>query len=173
MMHNSNKILDRRGRVTIEREDGFTFADKLGVALGFQLTAESRLRQVQQSNREVDMVVNEAADVIIKAYHRYVYTHDMNPKYAQSVKNIQQLVHESLDNEFLIDRVNEQVSRKVFSEPQTLEDRELKKFYERTVAEKLSESVILDTTLGLNPSNIFNKQAIVQPFTDTLEQENK
>jgi len=54
-----------------------------------------------------------------------------------------------------------------------LEDRELKKFYERTVAEKLSESVILDTTLGLNPSNIFNKQAIVQPFTDTLEQENK
>ena len=173
MMHNSNKILDRRGRVTIEREDGFTFADKLGVALGFQLTAETRLRQVQQSNREVDMVVNEAADVIIKAYHRYVYTHDMNPKYAQSVKNIQQMVHEALDNEFLIDRVNEQVSRKVFSEPQTLEDRELKKFYERTVAEKLSESVILDTTLGLNRSNIFNKQAIVQPFTDTLEQENK
>ncbi|MEE8207845.1 MAG: hypothetical protein V3T88_02675 [Nitrosomonadaceae bacterium] len=173
MMHNSNKILDRRGRVTIEREDGFTFADKLGVALGFQLTAESRLRQVQQSNRDVDMVVNEAADVIIKAYHRYVYTHDMNPKYAQSVKNIQQMVHESLDNEFLIDKVNEQVSRKVFSEPQTLEDRELKKFYERTVPEKLSEGVILDTTLGLNPSNIFNKQAIVQPFTDTLEQENK
>lgn len=173
MMHNSNKILDRRGRVTIEREDGFTFADKLGVALGFQLTAESRLRQVQQSNREVDMVVNEAADVIIKAYHRYVYTHDMNPKYAQSVKNIQQLVHESLDNEFLIDKVNEQVSRKVFSNPQTLEDRELKKFYERTVAEKLTEGVILDTTLGLNPSNVFNKQAIVQPFQNTLEQENK
>jgi hypothetical protein len=173
MMHNSNKILDRRGRVTIEREDGFTFADKLGVALGFQLTAESRIRQIQQGNREVDMVVNEAADVIVKAYHRYVYTHDMNPAYAQSVKNIQQLVHETLDNEFLIDKVNEQVSRKIFSDPQTLEDRELKKFYERTVAEKLTEGVILDTTLGLNPSNIFNQQAIVQPFQNTLEEESK
>lgn len=173
MMHNSGKILDRRGRVTIEREDGFTFADKLGVALGFQLTVESRIRQIQQSNREVDMLVNEAADVIIKAYHRYVYTHDMNPKYAQSVKNVQQLVHESLDNEFLIDRVNEQVARKIFSDPQTLEDRELKKFYERTVPDKLTEGVILDTTLGLNPSNVFNKQAIVQPFQTTLEEENK
>ena len=173
MMHNSGKILDRRGRVTIEREDGFTFADKLGVALGFQLTVESRVRQIQQSNREVDMVVNEAAEVIIKAYHRYVYTHDMNPKYAQSVKNIQQLVHESLDNEFLIDRVNDQVARKIFTDPQTTEDRELKKFYERTAAEKLTEGVILDTTLGLNPSNIFNKQAIVQPFMATLEEESK
>jgi len=173
MMHNSGKILDRRGRVTIEREDGFTFADKLGVALGFQLTAETRVRQLQQSNREVDMLVNEAADVIVKAYHRYVYTHDMNPKYAQSVKNIQQLVHETLDNEFLINKVNEQVARNIFTDPQTTEDRELKKFYERTVPEKLTEGVILDTTLGFNPSNVFNKQAIVQPFQDTLEQENK
>ncbi len=173
MMHNSGKILDRRGRVTIEREDGFTFADKLGVALGFQLTAETRTRQLQQSNREVDMLVNESADVIVSAYHRYIYTHDMNPKYAQSVRNTQQFVHEALDSEYLIDKVNDQVSRKIFSNPQTTEDRELKKFFERTVPEKLSEGVILDTTLGLNPSNVFNKQAIVQPFQATLEQENK
>ena len=176
MMHNSGKILDRRGRITLDETQGeFSFADKLGVALGFQMTRESRTRMLQQSSRTTDEAVNVAAEVIIKAYHRYVYTHDMNPKYAQSVKNVVQLVQEGhlAGDEYLIDRAMTQVSRKIFSDPDSLETRELKKFYERTVPEKLTEGVILDTTLGINPSNVFNKQAIVQPFQTTLEEENK
>jgi hypothetical protein len=171
MMHNANKILDRRGRVVIGKD--FSFADELSVALGFRLTAETRLRLVQESNRDVDDTVNEAAAVIISAYHRYVYTHNMAPEYAQAVKNIQQLVHESLDNEYLIDKVNSQVANRIFNDAQSTEERELKKFYERTATDKLTEGVILDTTLGLNPSNLFNKQAIVQPFADTMNEENK
>ena len=171
MMHHSNRILDRRGRTVNENESGFKFADELSVALGFRLTAETRLRMVQRSNREVEDDVNTAADIIIKSYHRYVFTHSMAPEYAQSVKNIQQLVHETMDSAYLIDRVNDRVASRIFTDAQSLEERELKKFYERTATDKLTEGVILDTTLGLNPSNIFNQQAIVQPLADTLDED--
>ena len=174
MMHNSGKILDRRGKVTVSEDEGeFTFADKVGVALGFQLTRESRTRLMQQGSREIDEEITEAADVVIAAYHRYVYTHDMNPKYAQSVANMVQLMHESLDSPYKIDKMMEQVNRKLFTDSDSLEAREMRKFFERVVPEKLSEGVLLDTTSGFDPSNVFNKQAIVQPFQRTLEQENK
>lgn len=174
MMHNSGKILDRRGRVTIdEREGEFTFADKVGVALGFQFTRETSARLAQQGSREIDEEITEAADMVIAAYHRYVYTHDMNPKYAESVTNMLQIAHETLDNEWKINKMMEQVNRKLYTDTDSLEAREMKKFFERTVPEKLSEGVLLDTTSGFSPSNVFNKQAIVQPFQRTLEEENK
>lgn len=173
MMHNAGKILDRRGRVIIDTTDegGFTFADKLGVALGFQLTRETRVRIVQQHNRDTDLEVNAAAQVIIAAYHRYVYTHDMNPKYAQSVSNVVQLIHESVDNPLLVERISSRVESAIFNDPKSVEEREMFKFFNATVPEKLTEAVMLDT--GLNFGKLFNKQAIVQPFQGTLEQENK
>ena len=173
MMLHSNRILDRRGRVVIDREAGFDFADVVGQAMGFRLTDETRLRMVQRSNKDIDEEVSEAAQVIVKAYHRYVYVHKMDPAYAQSVRNIQQLVHESFDNPELVRRVNELVTRRIFDEPQSLEERELRKFYERTATEHLTEGVILDTTLGLNPSNVFNQQAIIQPFSQVLDRNEK
>ena len=174
MMHNSGKILDRRGRVTVEESEGeFSFADKVGVALGFQFTRETSARLAQQGSREIDEEITEAADTVIAAYHRFVYTHDMNPKYAQSVTNMVQLMHETLDNPYKIDKMMEQVNRKIFTDGDSLEAREMRKFFERTAAEKISEGVLLDTASGFNPSNVFNKQAIVQPFQRTLEEENK
>lgn len=171
MMHNANRILDRRGNVVIERD--FDFATELGQALGFRPTAETRLRIMQQSNRDVDEMVNEASQVIIRSYHRYVYVHDMDPAYAESVNRQVQLVQEGIDNPELVDRVMRQVENRIFNDPQSLEERELKKFYDRTAPDKLTEGVILDTTLGLNPSNVFNQQAIVQPFSQTLKNARK
>jgi hypothetical protein len=173
MMHNSGKILDRRGRVVIDTTDegGFTFADKMGVALGFQLTRETRVRLLQQHNRDTDATVNAAAQVIIASYHRYVYTHNMNPKYAQSVSNVVQLIHESVDNPYLVERIMSRVESGIFKDAKSVEEREMLKFYESVAAEKLTEGVMMDT--GINFGKLFNKQAIVQPFQHTLEQENK
>ena len=173
MMHNTGKILDRRGRVVMDTTDegGFTLSDKIGVALGFQLTRETELRAAQQTNRDNDDKVNAAAQTVIAAYHRYVYTHDMNPKYAQSVSNAVQIVHESLDSPYLVERVSAQIERAIFNDPKTVEEREMQKFFETVVPEKLTEGVMLDT--DINISNIFKKQAIVQPFQGRLERENK
>ncbi len=173
MMHNSGKVLDRRGRVVLDTSDegGFTFMDKLGVALGFGLTRETRTRIIQQYNREVDEAINEAAQAIVAGYHRYVFTHDMNPKYAQSVRNVVQLVHEAFDNPLLVDKLMTRVSSSIFSEAKSLEERELKKFFETVVPEKLTEGVLIDTSI--NAGNVFNKQTFVQPFQGTLERGNK
>ena len=167
MMHNANRILDRRGNVTIERD--FDFATEFGQALGFRPTEETRLRMVQMGNKEVDEMVNEASQVIISSFHRYVYTHDMAPEYANAVRRTVQLVQEGIDNPEIVDRVMKQVERNIFQDPKTLQERELQKFYNRTAPDKLTQGVILDTTLGFNPSNIFNQQAIIQPFSKTLE----
>ena len=173
MMHNSGKILDRRGRVLIDTSDegGFTFGDKLGVALGFGLTRETRVRTIQQHNRDTDATVNAAAQTIVAAYHRYVYTHDMNPKYAQSVHNVVQLIHESFDNPLLVERVSERVKSSIFNDPKSTEEREMLKFFNTIVPEKLTEGVLMDTSF--NMGNVFKKQTIVQPFQGRLEQENK
>ena len=173
MMHNAGKVLDRRGRVVLDTSDegGFTFADKLGVALGFQLTQEVRVRTVQQHNRDTDVMVNAAAQTIVAAYHRYVYTHDMNPKYAQSVSNVVQLIHESIDNPLLVERVMSRVESSIFSDAKSVEERELLKFFNTVVPEKLTEGVLIDTSI--NVGNVFNKQTFVQPFQGTLERGNK
>ena len=172
MMHNAGKILDRRSRLTLdESRTPFTFADKLGVAFGFQMTREARKRIMVNTRKDIEEEISEAAQTVIKAYHRYIYTHDMNPAYADTVTRVTQLMHETLDNEWKIERMMSLVNKEIYNEPTSAENRELKSFFERTVPERLAEGVILDTDVSLG--KIFREQAIVQPFQKILEQENK
>ena len=167
MMHNSNRILDRRANVTIE--DDFSWNDEIGVALGFRLTRETSLQMTRMGNREIEEEVQAAAQVIIRAHHEYVFLHEFKDEYAQVVKNIQQLVHESLDSPYKINRVSDIVANKIFADPKTTEERELKKFYERQ-ADKVTSGVISDTSVGFG--NVLSKQAIVQPLAVT-DKDNK
>jgi hypothetical protein len=171
MLHKHGKILDRRGRVTMDdSKEGFTSGDKLGVAMGFRLNRETRLDITLQTVKDIDELVQDSAQVIIAAYHRYVYTHDMNPKYAASVSNTAQLIHETVDNPILVERITDKVQRAIFDEPQTREERALKQFYDTLVPELVTEAVMIDTSVNLG--NVLNKQAIVKPFQRRLE-ENK
>jgi hypothetical protein len=174
MMHNSGKILDRRGKVVIDERDipgGFTFADKIGVSMGFEFTPASEAYIMNASKREVEEEITAAADTIVAAYHRFVYTHDMNPKYAQSVTNMVQLMQESLDNPYKIDQMMSQVNRQIFEEGDSMFARGMQAFFNRIAPEHITDGVLLDTTSDLSLGNVFNQKAIVQPFQRVLEEE--
>ncbi len=172
IMYNHGKVFDRRGRVVLDEEQGeFSLADVFGVGLGFQLDRETTTRIVQNHQRDQDELINESAQTIVAAYHRYVYTHDMAAEYAGSVTNVVQLVHESLDDPWLIEQVTNKVERSIFTDPQSTEARGMKKFFDRILPEKLSEGVLLDTSI--NFGNITDRQAIVQPLKNVLEEEGR
>jgi hypothetical protein len=174
MMHNAHRILDRRGRVVIDASEdgGFNFATELAVALGLSTTTrEATHYALKRSGRDFEEEAQVAAQVIVKAHYEYVYLHEMNPKYAQALHNIQQLVHESLDNDELLERTRAIVTSRIMNIGTSLEEIELRKFYKRTAPERLTEAVILDAEKGINPSNIFNKRAIVQPFSHVMSKE--
>jgi hypothetical protein len=173
MMYNSHKILDRRGRLIVDatEQGGFNFATELGVAFGFQPTREVVAYAVNLSERDFEELAQEAAYVIIKKHFEYVHLHEMAPEYAQSVRNLQQLIQEGIDDPELLKRIKQIVENRIMNEGDSLEERSLRSFYKRTVPEKLSAAVILDAEKGINPSNIFNKKAIVQPFHRTMSSE--
>jgi len=172
MMHNANRILDRRGGTVIgqsfEEGDKFNFATEMGVALGFRPTAETRLRITQMGNKDMDEIVNVASQLVISTYHRYIYVHDKAPEYANSTRRMIQLVQESLDNPKLVERVMNQVQSRIYDNPSSLEERELQKFYNNTAPEQLTQGVMIDTTNGLGIGNLTRQQALVQPLTQVL-----
>jgi hypothetical protein len=169
MMNKHNIIMDRRGRITIR--DDFDIKTEIGVALGFQTTRETRLRSVQQTNKDTTELVREASDVIVAAYHRLALVHDNNPDHAESVHILVQYVQEALDNDALVEELRRSLKTRIFDNPKTLEEKELLTFFERTSSAKISQGLVIDAENALNPSKLFSKQAVVLPFADTIKRE--
>lgn len=169
MMNKHNIIMDRRGRVTVR--DNFDLATEVGVALGFQTTRETRLRSVQQTNKDKDAKVQAASDVIVKAYHRLAYLHDNDGDFAESTEIVVQYLQETLDNDAEVDMLRRSLAQRIFTNPKTLEEKELLKFFERTASGKISQGLVIDSENMFNPSKLFSKQAVVIPFADTIKRE--
>ncbi|MEE8597919.1 MAG: hypothetical protein V3S69_00075 [Dehalococcoidales bacterium] len=164
MMQNHDQTLDRRKRL-INTKD-FALATEIGAALGFRPTADTRTRMIQMDNRDFEDIAREAADRIITMQHNWVYLHDRNEEHGQLLLDARQYLLESLNNDALINRVNNLVARRVFEEPISLHERELKKFYERTASDEIAQGMMLDTGIV---DSLFNEQAITQPFADIGE----
>jgi hypothetical protein len=167
MMRMHNVILDSRGRVKIRAD--FDTATERAVALGFRPTREARLDAVITKGKEDDLLIQEASDVILAAYHRYVYVHEMDPAHANSVRLLVQEVQDTLGNPVLVEELRQSLQSKIFENPQTREDRELEQFFNRYASDNITQGLIMDSESMLNPGNVFNKQAVVIPFADTLK----
>jgi len=169
MMDKHGIIMDRRGRVTVR--ENFNLATRVGVALGFQTTRETRLRSVQQTNMINTERVRAMSDVIVAAYHRLAYLHDNHPDHAESVHIVVQHLQETLNNDKLVEELRSSLKTRIFDNPKTIEEKELLLFFERTASANISQGLIIDSENMLNPSKIFSKQAVVLPFADTIKRE--
>lgn len=161
IMHNHHRILDRRNRVLIEKD--FDVATEVMVAAGFRPTAETRLRMTQLDNRAHKELIDETAQTIIDLHHAWVYTHDRDEAYAERLLKTRQYLLESLDNAKDVHAVNEAVRYRIFDNPQTLQEREMKIFWERTATDELVDGIYLDYGIG---ESMFKEQAITQPLQD-------
>jgi hypothetical protein len=166
IMHRYNKILDRRNRPVVE--DDFNLATEIAVGLGFRPTDETRTRMLQLDNRDFDQLVREYSDTIIDMHHDLVYKYDFDDQHAEVMRVKRQLLLESIDDPVLIQKINESVERRVFTDPKTIKERELKKYWDRLSGE-LTENIMLDA--GIVKTVFSRDQAITQPFSGVLDKE--
>lgn len=163
MMHHSDKLLDRRGRVRIEKD--FAFQTEMAVALGFRTTDEARLQALLEDEKYYDDLVHEASNVIVNAYHRYVYKHNMDEAYAENLTRTVAAVQQSLDNPWLVEKLQASLESRLFNDPQTIEEKALNEFYDRTAPEMLSRGMVLDSQNLLNFGSIASPTPVLLPFS--------
>lgn len=166
IMHNSDRILDRREGILLEED--FNFATEIGVLLGFQPSAKTRLRIASLTVKDYDELVDTAVESGMNAYWRWVSLHNMAPEYAVQLKNTIQLLQEGLNSQELVDRLTTRMQNRILN-PKTQRERVLNKLIKNLAPEKVAEGAWMDLQEGFNPGNIFNKEAITLPFQHTLE----
>jgi hypothetical protein len=167
MMRHSDKILDRRGRVRIE--DDFNWQTELAVGLGFRTTPEARLQAVLDDEKYHQEIVQDASNILVNAYHRYVYKHRMNDAYAENLTLLVASVHQTLDNDYLVEQLTRSLESRIFNNPQTIEEKALQEFYNRTAPDMVTQGMILDSQNLINLGATFSPTPVVVPFAGTIK----
>jgi hypothetical protein len=96
--------------------------------------------------------------------HRAIYVEKLDAEKVKAYAHAMQLMDETLPD-YVKAKVRQNVIERVFGEKQqTLEEKEVRKFFDRTAADKISEDAIIDSGLSFGLS----EQPIVRPFKDIL-----
>lgn len=161
LMHNQNLILDRRGRPIVSKD--FDLQTEIGQLMGFQPSAEARTRVLQWSNRETEELIDELVSVRVNLMHRAVYQAKLDGEKVAHLADAMQILDETMP-EYVKMQVRQKVIDRVFGDnAQTLEERELAKFINRTAADKITEDALIDAK-GFGGKDV----PIYRPFKEIL-----
>ena len=164
IMATQNEIHSRRGQVRIR--DDFNYATEVMVALGFQPSAESRLRALESRKFDNKDHMNEAVETMLRAYHRYVFAHNRDAKYGQSVVRMKQVIEESFNNPALVQDFNSRLESRILNTQETAEDRALNEFFRTTLKDEVSAGYIMDQERAFDPSKALSNSPVIVPFQD-------
>ena len=138
----------------------------MAVALGFQPSAESRLREVETRNFSNKEHMQDAVTAMLRMYHRYVYMHNRSPEYGDTVILAKQVLEESFNNPQLRQDFNRAIESRILRSNETAEDRALLQYFKTTLVDEVSAGYIMDQENALNPGKIFSASPVVLPFSD-------
>ena len=164
MMHNQGKILDRRRNVVAERE--FELGTEMGVAFGFRPTLETSTRMIQVANRKFDELVLDQADVRVKLMHKAIFDYRMDGKKVAEIERAFQLMDESIDNPMLLQAIRNEVDRRVWQAPTSVEERAISDWWKRVGVDRVSQHAILDRGVGIEA-----EQAVIRPLNSVMNEE--
>ena len=163
IMRTQGQIISRKGTVRIR--DDFNAETEMGVALGFQPTAESRLRHIEEIVFANKDHMNDAVGAMMQIYHRYVFLHNRGAEYGQTVINAKQIIEESFNNPKLVQDFNSRLEARILGgEGKTAQDRALAEFFKTVLPEETTEGYIIDQGGVGNP---LSTTPVVLPFHDT------
>jgi hypothetical protein len=170
LMHKHHIIQDRHGNTLIRKD--FNLATEIARGLGFRATAESRFRAIQQSNKEFQEQVAARADAWLFAANEYrlASVHGDKKQRETAAFEMQSLMSTLLaayqDDPVMYSKVKARILEKMQS-PKTVAEREVKRFIERTLPEKMNTELGVDRQkLGL----IFHDAGIVRPLQHLKEE---
>ena len=164
IMATQNEIYSRRGQVRIR--DDFSFGTMAMVALGFQPSAESRLRALEGRKFDNKDHMNDAVESMLRMYHRYIYAHNRSPEYGQSVVRAKQVIEESFNNPVLVQDFNTRLESRILRVQETAEDRALNEFFRTTLKDEVSAGYIMDQERAFDPSKALSNSPVIVPFQD-------
>jgi hypothetical protein len=164
IMATQNEIYSRRGQVRIRKD--FTFATEMMVALGFQPSAESRLRALEGRKFDNKDHMNESVETMLRMYHRYVYAHNRSPEYGETVIRAKQVIEESFNNPVLVQDFNTRLESRILRVQETAEDRALNEFFRTTLKDEVSAGYIMDQERVFDPSKALSNSPVIVPFQD-------
>lgn len=164
IMSTQNEIWSRRGQVRVRRD--FNLATEMAVALGFQPSAESRLRALETRKFDNKDHMNEAVESMVRAYHRYVFAHNRDPAYGQTVVRMKQVLEESFNNPALVQDFNSRLESRILNTNETAEDRALNEFFRTTLKDEVSAGYIMDQERSFDPSKALSNSPVIVPFQD-------
>lgn len=163
---NNGKVVDRRGNTKIERQ--YSLGTVLGVASGFGLSDESRLRAIMKGEREFKDDIKSKAEIITAAYHRWIFGHNASDAYAKPLTNMIQYQQELLDNSYEVSQLNRLLKRTIYDNPQTQEQRAIHEFILRT-SEEVHQGMLLDGGEFFSPTKVFDQTGFVVPAAGLVE----
>ena len=158
IMHNQHKIKDRHGNAVVV--DDFNLQTEVAVALGFRPIEEAETRIVQMSNKDYQDRVTELSDVVVDLYGRYLNRVE-EPQAGDKLSRALQVLFESVDNAQMEQDIRSAVERKI-DKGGTVQERELKKFLDRTMPEDITEGV--KATRDNFFAQSVSERAVVQPL---------
>lgn len=162
VMSNYHQILDRRSNSVVNKD--FEFWTELGTSIGFRPTAETDARMLQLTNRDMDELVTQLADVRVNLMYRAVFQLHLDERQVVAYANAMQVLDETTPD-WVKSKVRERIADRVFGDnAESIQERELKKFFERTVPNKVSADALLDAGFNLNQTD----QPFTRPFKEIL-----
>jgi hypothetical protein len=164
VMHNLNKVLDRR-RNTVDERD-YNFGTEMAVAFGFRPSIETSTRMIQQAVFRNEEMVNELADVRVRLMHRAIFELRMDPDKVDSIDKAIAMMDEMIDNPELRLQVQNQVEKRLFDSPKSAYDKAVSDWFKQTAVDKLSTDARIDINLGLGVA----EQAVTRPFSQIMQE---
>ena len=147
------------------RQD-FSTAAKLSTIAGFQLTGKVAITEMERSERDDNLMVRAASDTFVRKMHRWVYLHQMDPKFARGVVLVKTTLDKGLNSKFLSEQFRSSVRRRIYESPQTVEEVQLNRFFTKIAVDEVTNAGLLDINRWLSPKAVFRNQPVTIPFAN-------
>ena len=139
LMRNENVILSRRG---VRLEEDFNTMTEVAQALGFQTNEEGALFAMRTQNFDNKAAVNDSVELMLAAYHRYIYTHKLDPSYGQQLINFKTKLEDGLENPVLVQDFRRAVESRILNTSENERDRALNEYFRTTLPGEVTEAYL-------------------------------
>ena len=145
IMHNHDVILSQKGQINIV--DDFSTGTEIGVAWGFQSTAEATLNVVTMDRKDKEDVVRAVSDLIVAEYHKLKFLYDEDPDHASMLRKKVMFLQERMGSPWMVEKLRQSLKSRLKDNPQTKMERELADYFSRYMHNELTNATMVDQGL--------------------------
>jgi hypothetical protein len=130
IMNRSNTIMDAKGQRLLMKD--FNWQTEFMTMVGFRPSDEVAVRELQLDNMDAQKRVQHYTDLTVHLMHKAMVTGDGNPadkaRFERVMTYLSKIVPEHMQPQ-----IRQNVANRIFNKQQTLQDREIKKWLDRSV----------------------------------------